>query len=109
MVTAASRLVELGERIPDGFEPERPVVEMVLWNLTVLGEASKRLKDPVRERFPQMSWGDMAKTRDRVVHDYDGINWYIVRKICTEFAPSILPRLIEIRDILRSEADSGSS
>jgi len=72
-----------------------------------LVEAAKRLPPDVRERFGEVPWADMAETRDRVVHHYEGIAWEIVADIIENDLPPLLERLTEIRDILRAEADGG--
>ena len=47
-------------------------------NLQVIGEAVKRLSAPVKQARPHLPWKQMAGMRDKVVHDYFGINYDIV-------------------------------
>jgi uncharacterized protein with HEPN domain len=107
IVDASQRLIELGERARPGMlGADRDLAEMLQWNLAVLGEAVKRLQPATRERFPDVPWGSVARTRDRVIHHYEGIRWNIVHTIVADDLPALLPRLLEIRDILRVEFDS---
>lgn len=69
-------------------------------------EAVKRVRRETRARFPDVNWKQMAGTRDRVTHHYEGIDWEIVTRIITQELPVLLPRLIEIRDIVRAEFDA---
>ena len=39
-----------------------------------MGEAVKRLSAPVKRARPHLPWKQMAGMRDKVVHDYFGIN-----------------------------------
>ena len=39
-----------------------------------------------------------ARTRDRIVHHYEGIEWWLIEEIVAEELPVLPPRLIEIRD-----------
>jgi uncharacterized protein with HEPN domain len=103
---AAERLVELGSSAGVALGRERSVDDQVLWNLTVLGEATKRLSAAVRHRYPDVPWTEMAETRDRVVHHYEGMDWEVVTQILREDLPPLLPRLREIRDELSAEADA---
>ncbi len=102
MIQACARLVELGRLLRDGFEPSTEVAEGIQWNLTLLGEASKRTTDQVRSRFPEIEWSSLARTRDRIVHHYEGIDWFAVSDaIATDTSP-LLEKLIRARDELRS-------
>ncbi|MDO8964424.1 MAG: DUF86 domain-containing protein [Coriobacteriia bacterium] len=107
VVDACERLVELGGTFPVGAAVvDRGVAESVQWNLVVLGEASKRIHHATRDRFPEVPWTEMAATRDRVVHHYEGILWNVITIIVCDDIPALLPRLIEIRDLLRAESDA---
>ena len=105
IVAAATRLTELGEHLPVRGVPDRDTADMVLWNLTVLGEAAKRLESDVRSRFAGVAWSAMAGTRDVVVHHYEGVDWEIVTRVVREDLPAVLPELTAIRDQLRTEYD----
>jgi len=108
MIQAAERLTELAPALVDQGEPDRPLVEQVLWNLTQLGEAAKRLPESVRSARPDVAWSEMSQVRDVVVHHYEGVDWRVIRCIVTEYLPAELPRLIEIRDGLRREYDESA-
>jgi uncharacterized protein with HEPN domain len=107
MVDATERLIELTRSVPKGrLGLERGTNEMVLWNLVVLGEATKRLRKQTRERFADVLWKRIAGTRDRIAHNYEGIDWQVVTAIIADELPALLPRLTEIRDLLRAEFDA---
>lgn len=107
MIDAAARLVTLGAHAPPGHLGEqREVNEQILWNLVVLGEACKRLSAQTRQRHPEVAWRDVAQTRDRIIHHYDGIDWHIVSRIIELELPELLPRLTSIRDMVRAEFDA---
>lgn len=66
------------------FAKDEKVVDAVARNLEVIGEATKRLPDDLRQRFPDVQWRKMAGLRDVIVHDYFGIDipliWDIVQR-----------------------------
>lgn len=101
IVDAAQELVSLGAADNGPLGTERATNDRVLWNLTVLGEAAKRAGADVRDRNPEIPWANMAETRDRVVHHYEGVNWTTVADILRVELPPLLPKLREIRDQLR--------
>lgn len=72
----------------------------MLWNLTVLGEASKRMSDETRERFADVPWSLMARLRDRITHHYEGIDWSMVTVVVRDEIPELALRISRIRDEL---------
>ena len=107
---AIERLIEIGTQARREFLGlDRDISEPILWNLVVLGESAKRLSGPLRGRFDEMPWSDMARTRDRITHRYDAIDWVVVAEIIYDQLPPLLPRLIEIRDTVRAEFDAAEA
>lgn len=45
----------------------------------------------------------MARSRDRIAHHYEGVDWSLVAQIVQDELPPLLPRLREIRDLVRAE------
>ena len=50
----------------------------------------------------------MARTRDVIVHHYEGVNWPLIAEIIARDLPRLIPRLVEIRDTLRAEFDAAN-
>jgi len=107
IVDAAERLIELGAQAPRGMlGADRELNERIMLNLILLGEAAKRLSTALRARFADAPWSSMARTRDVIVHHYDAVNWVRVQEIIEDDLPPLLPRLREIRDLVRAEFDA---
>lgn len=77
--------------------------DAVIRNLEIAGEATKRLSEGVRQKHPAVPWKGMAGVRDRLIHQYFGVNLDIVWDIVTGELPELAP-LIE--QILQSETGS---
>ena len=108
LVQAATRLIAVAGSLPTGTLGGNPDIDdVVLWNLTLLGEASKRLSQATRERFPDLPWQEFARTRDLVIHHYEGVRWPLVEQICANDLPALMPQLCDARDQLGREADAG--
>ncbi len=70
--------------------------------LEIIGEASKRVPQSVRHAYPEMPWRAMAGMRDKLVHDYFGINLAVLWKTVTEDLPVIEPLVRKIIEDTKS-------
>ena len=52
--------------------------------IELIGEACRRLPEDFRKGHPAVPWRDIAGMRDRLIHDYKGINYRIVWQTVTE-------------------------
>lgn len=108
VVQAATRLVTISTALPSGQLGTNPDLdEAILRNLTLLGEASKRLSEATRERLPHIPWRHFARTRDFLIHHYEGIDWRLIEEICTTDLPALIPDLLDVQAHLRAEFDAG--
>ena len=70
--------------------------DAVIRNLQVMGEAAKKLSPVVRRAHPGIPWKQMAGMRDRIVHEYFGVNYDIVWTVARDELPSLLPQIVAI-------------
>jgi uncharacterized protein with HEPN domain len=75
----------------------------VVRKLEIIGEAVKQLPNEVRERFAEIPWSAMAKTRDKIIHFYHGVDYEIIWKIIKKELPTLKPSLQKIYDKLVEE------
>ena len=47
-------------------------------SLSIIGEATKKIPADIKYQWRSISWREMAGMRDKLVHDYMGINYLIV-------------------------------
>ena len=52
-------------------------------SLSIIGEATKKIPADVKYAWQSISWRQMAGMRDKLVHDYMGVNYYIVWDVAT--------------------------
>jgi uncharacterized protein with HEPN domain len=50
----------------------------VIRSLEVLGEASKGIPDEIREKYPQIPWKRISGMRDKLIHNYFGVDYEMV-------------------------------
>jgi uncharacterized protein with HEPN domain len=58
----------------DDFQKTSLVQDGVIRQLMIIGEAIKQLSDNFRQQHPQVPWKDIAGMRDKLVHDYLGVD-----------------------------------
>lgn len=76
--------VEINAR-SDGYDTRTP-----LHNLELIGEAATRIPVDVRESHPHMPWRRIVGTRNRLAHDYLGVDEDVVWDIVQTEVPSLL-------------------
>ena len=77
------------------FEADFRINFAVIRALEIIGEASKRLPDSLREKYPQIPWKGMAGMRDRIIHGYDNVDYQIIWEVVKKDIPAIKP-LVQI-------------
>jgi uncharacterized protein with HEPN domain len=68
----------------------------VVREIEVIGEATKNLPLTIIEKYRDVPWSLMAKTRDKIIHFYFGVDYEIVWKVIKEKLPEIKPKLEKI-------------
>lgn len=65
-------------------------------SLEIIGEAVKQIPDDFRARYPQVEWRKMAGTRDKLIHDYLGVDYELVWDIAQSKIPELRKAMAEI-------------
>ena len=61
--------------------------------LEIIGEAAKKVPDSIRSRYPDLPWREISGMRDKLIHDYFGVNNEVVWKTAVEDVPGIAANL----------------
>lgn len=90
------------ERNEDCFLKNNLIQDAVIRNFEIIGEATKKLDEDFRAKYPEIEWKKIAGMRDKLIHDYIGVDLWAVWGVVANIIP-ILD--IQIKDILKKKKD----
>jgi uncharacterized protein with HEPN domain len=61
----------------------------VVRSLEIIGEATNKIPIEFRDNWKTIPWKNMAGMRDRLIHDYIGVNYNIVWDVITTKIPDM--------------------
>jgi len=77
----------------DEFIADARTVEACVFNLSQMGELVRLYVEELRELHPGIPWHSMYNLRNRIVHDYQGIDFYMIWDIIRQDLPVLLEKL----------------
>ncbi len=101
------RIIEyIGDLDIINFQQNYMIVDAVIRNFEIIGEASKHIPKEIIERYPDIPWNKMYSLRNIVTHEYFGIDYEMI----WEIAKNELPKnLSEIRQIIELEKSTDAN
>lgn len=91
--------LRIAEYIRDGGPdwPSTPVImDAVCRNITIIGEASRRLSPDFHQAHPEIPWISIIGARNIVMHGYEYLNPRLIREMAEEDAPELLAHCLRI-------------
>lgn len=66
----------------------------------VIGEATKSIPDDIRDQYPQVPWRSIVGMRDKMIHQYFGVNnsvlWETIQNDLPALEPIIKAILVDV-------------
>ena len=69
------------------------VIDGVVRNLEIIGEAAKKIPTNIREKYPDIEWKKIAGLRDVLAHEYFGLDLEVVWDIIENKLPILRKKI----------------
>ena len=78
------------------FESDSKTIDAVVRNLEVIGEASRNIPENMKAKYPDVYWKGVVGLRNRIIHEYFGVDVKIVWHIIKEEVPTLRKQIDEV-------------
>jgi uncharacterized protein with HEPN domain len=78
------------------FSKNTLVIDAVVRNFEIIGEATKHIPAEIKTEHPLIKWKEMAGMRDKLAHEYFGVNIEILWKTARNRLPVLKPLVKEL-------------
>jgi uncharacterized protein with HEPN domain len=80
----------------DAFFSDRKTQDAVVRNVEIIGQAVKGLSEDARALEPTVPWRQIAGMRDKLIHEYFGVDLALVWDVVERELPALRPRMEEM-------------
>jgi uncharacterized protein with HEPN domain len=85
----------------ENFLVNKLVQDAVIRNFEIIGEATKQLDSDFRDKYPTVEWKKMAGLRDKLIHDYIGVDLWAIWGVVEKIIPDLERQIGEIKNTER--------
>lgn len=79
----------------EDFIEDETLKRAVVRSLEIIGEATKKIPADIKVKWKTIPWKNMAGMRDRLIHDYIGVNYTIVWDVIKNKIPEMNKQISE--------------
>ncbi len=73
----------------EDFHANLVLKKAIVRSFEIIGEATKKVSHDFRSKYNSVPWKEMAGLRDRLIHDYTGVDYQLLWKISIESIPEL--------------------
>ena len=78
------------------FRTNELVQDAIIRNIEIIGEASKKISQETKQIYYKIPWREISGMRDKLIHDYLGVDVVVVWKTIKEDIPALEKLILEI-------------
>lgn len=80
----------------EAFLENETLKRAVIRSLEIIGEATKKIPVDFKLKWNSITWKNMAGMRDRLIHDYMGVNYTIIWDVVKHKIPELHKQINEV-------------
>lgn len=80
----------------EDFFADETLKRAIVRSLEIIGEATKNISTDFKAKWSSVEWKNMAGMRDRLIHDYMGVNYIIVWDVVKNKIPNLTVQIKQI-------------
>ncbi len=85
----------------DDFLEDVQLQDATIRRIEIIGEASKNISDDLKGQHPDAPWSEMARTRDKLIHGYFGVDLGLTWDIIEHDLPELKTKMKQILDEIK--------
>ncbi len=94
IILACQKIQEYTQSLSfEEFEAKDMTIDAVIRNFEIIGEAANKLPDDFKKKYPEIDWHRIRDFRNRIVHEYFGVDIAILWKIKTDNIPILIKQI----------------
>lgn len=80
----------------EAFLEDETLKRAVIRSLEIIGEATKKIPADFKLKWNSITWKNLAGMRDRLIHDYMGVNYTIIWDVVKNKIPELHKQINEV-------------
>jgi uncharacterized protein with HEPN domain len=97
IIESAKKILQYTKGISfEEFSEDNKTVDAVIRNFEIIGEASSLIPDEIKDKYSEIDWHRIRGFRNRIVHDYFGVDLQIIWKIIHEQISGLITGISKI-------------